>query len=121
MGRTASSATLPGLPGTVLQVEAHADHHTGRLRLRLTNSGDRPGRRHHQPPDVVEVADAYGNDQRIELHRTGQITIHTGHSGGWYDIALTTPSDASFSYQLAGRLESGARLTSDPQLGRSEG
>ena len=30
-----------------------------------------------------------------------------------------TPSDASFSYQLAGRLESGARLTSDPQLGRS--
>ena len=33
--------------------------------------------------------------------------------------ALATPGDSSFTYQLAGRLESGARLTSDPQLGRS--
>jgi hypothetical protein len=32
---------------------------------------------------------------------------------------LTTPSDPSFGYQLAGRLESAADLTSDPQLGRS--
>ena len=46
------------------------------------------------------------------------ITIDTGHSGGWYDIALSTPSEASFSYELAGRLESANRLTSDPQLGR---
>jgi hypothetical protein len=50
---------------------------------------------------------------------TAEIAIDTHHSGGWYDIALTTSSDPSFSYQLAGRLESGARLTSDPQLGRS--
>ena len=28
-----------------------------------------------------------------------------------------TPSDTSFAYQLAGRLESAGRLTSDPQLG----
>jgi phospholipase C len=108
-----------GTPATVLQVKAHADHDSGRLRLRVTDSGDRPGRRRHQPPVLVDVADAYGNDQQVELRRTGEITIHTGHSGGWYDIALTTPSDAGFSYQLAGRLESGARLTSDPQFGRS--
>jgi len=49
---------------------------------------------------------------------TKVITIDTRRSGGWYDIALSTPSDRSFSYQLAGRIESGARLTSDPQLGR---
>jgi len=48
-----------------------------------------------------------------------EIIIDTSHSGGWYDIALRTPSDARFSYQLAGRLESSARLTSDPQFGRS--
>jgi phospholipase C len=47
------------------------------------------------------------------------ITVDTGHSGGWYDIALTSPSDETFSYQLAGRLESAGRLTSDPQLGHS--
>jgi hypothetical protein len=39
--------------------------------------------------------------------------------GGWYDLTLTTQSDPTFSYQLAGRLESSSRLTSDPQLGRS--
>jgi phospholipase C len=110
-----------GSPATVLQVEPYAHHDTGRLRLRLTDSGDRSGRPHHhrRPPIVVNLADAYGTDQQIELHQTGEITIHTGHSGGWYDIALTTPSDSSFSYQLAGRVESGARLTSDPQFGRS--
>ena len=64
------------------------------------------------------LADAYGPDRHIKLHGTKEITIATRHSGGWYDIALTTRSDASFKYRLAGRLESGARLTSDPQLGR---
>jgi phospholipase C len=109
-----------GSPATVLQVvEVHGDHDTGKLRLQLTDGSGRPGGRHHRRPVVVDVADAYGTDQQIELHRTSQITIHPDHSGGWYDIALTTQSDASFSYQLAGRLESGARLTSDPQFGRS--
>ena len=41
------------------------------------------------------------------MQGTEEITIDTDHSGGWYDIALKTPSDPSFSYQLAGRLESG--------------
>ncbi|HEX3835067.1 MAG TPA: phospholipase C, phosphocholine-specific [Solirubrobacteraceae bacterium] len=108
-----------GTPATVLQVKAHVEHDTGRLRLRLIDSGDRPGRRRHQPPVLVDVADAYGNDQQVELRHSGEITIHTGHSGGWYDVALTTPSDAGFGYQLAGRLESRAGLTSDPQFGRS--
>jgi hypothetical protein len=53
------------------------------------------------------------------LDRTEEITIETHHSGGWYDIALTKENDPSFSYQIAGRLESGTGLTSDPQLGRS--
>jgi phospholipase C len=64
------------------------------------------------------VADAYGPDRRLRVHGTRNITIDTSHSGGWYDIALSAPSDPGFSHQLAGRLESGARLTSDPQLGR---
>jgi phospholipase C len=68
---------------------------------------------------VVKIADAYGPDRKVELHRVEEITVDTRHCGGWYDIALTTPTDATFSYQLAGRLESAARLTSDPQLGRS--
>ncbi len=108
-----------GSPATVLQVEAEGDDGTGKLRLRITDSGDRPAVSHHRPRVVIAVADAYGTDRHIALPGTGEITIDTRHSGGWYDIALSTQSDASFSYRLAGRLESDARLTSDPQLGRS--
>ena len=108
-----------GSPASVLQVEEHGDHDTGWLRLRLTDGGDRGGPGRNRRPVVLEVADAYGPDRRIEFDRFGEITIDTARSGGWYDIALTTPSDPSFSYQLAGRLESAGRLTSDPQLGRS--
>ena len=100
-----------GSPATVLRVEVRTDHTVGKLRLRLTDGGD-----HHRSPVVLDVADAYGPDRHIKLHDTREITIDTRHSGGWYDIALKTPSDPSFSYQLAGRLESGTRLTSDPQL-----
>jgi phospholipase C len=102
-----------GSPDTVVGVEVQTDHRAGTLRLRLTDGGG-----HHRRPVVVEMADAYGPDRHIKLHGTRAITIDTRHSGGWYDIALSTPSDASFGYQLAGRLESSARLTSDPQLGR---
>lgn len=100
-----------GSPATNLRVEERGDHDLGNLTLRLSHGG-------HPHQFVVKVADAYGPDRRITLHGTEEITIDTSHAGGWYDIALSTPSDASFSYQLAGRLESGARLTSDPQLGR---
>ena len=75
--------------------------------------------RHFSGPVVVDLADAYGTNRHITLRGTVEIIIDTSHSGGWYDIALRTPSDARFSYQLAGRLESSARLTSDPQFGRS--
>jgi phospholipase C len=104
-----------GSPGTTLQVEVHGDHGSGRLRLELTDT--RP--RHHRSPVTVSISDAYGPDHRVRVDGTEEITVDTHHSGGWYDIALSTPSDGSFAYQLAGRLESSARLTSDPQLGRS--
>jgi phospholipase C len=109
-----------GSPATVLSVEEHGDHGVGRLRLRIVSGDGRHGpRREHRHPTVVHVADAYGSDRTIELDVTEEITIDTHDSGGWYDIALTTPSDASFGYQVAGRLESAAQLTSDPQLGGS--
>jgi phospholipase C len=102
-----------GSPDTVVRVHAEADDRVGRVRLRLTAGGRRSRR-----PVVVEVADAYGPDRHVALQGTTQITIDTHRSGGWYDLTLTTPSDASFAYALAGRLESRGRLTSDPQLGR---
>jgi phospholipase C len=104
-----------GSPATELRVESSADHRSGRLTLRVAGAGDhRRGRR-----VVVEVTDAYGPDRRLELRGGEEIVVDTGHSGGWYDIALTTPTDPTFGHQLAGRLESAGHLTSDPQLGRA--
>jgi phospholipase C len=68
---------------------------------------------------IVDVADGYGDRQRIELEGATKLTFYAGLAGGWYDLALTAPSDPAFSYRLAGRLESSAALTSDPQLGRA--
>ncbi|MGH2881416.1 MAG: phospholipase domain-containing protein, partial [Solirubrobacteraceae bacterium] len=102
-----------GSPNTVVRVEVRTDPRAGLLGLRITG-----GSRRDHVPLILTVTDAYGPDRRIKVRGTSQITIDTRHSGGWYDIALSTPSDARFSYQLAGRVESGARLTSDPQLGR---
>jgi phospholipase C len=69
---------------------------------------------------VIDVIDAYGADRKIKCEGTAEIVVGTGHAGGWYDLSLSSPADASFSYKLAGRLESGRQLTSDPQLGLSE-
>ncbi len=88
----------------------HGDHDSGRLVLHVT--AERTG-----SPVVVEVTDAYGHDHQIRLRRRAELVIDTRGSGGWYDVLLTTPTDTSFRYQLAGRLESRGRLTSDPQLG----
>jgi phospholipase C len=104
-----------GSPDTVIRLDVHSDQGSGRLKLQLRLT-DRGG--HHRQPVVVDVADAYGRDRQIRLQGTTVIKIDTGRSGGWYDIALSTPSDPSFSYELAGRLESANQLTSDPQLSR---
>jgi phospholipase C len=110
-----------GSAATLLEVEARVDQRFGKLRLRLIERRDRHGggRRRHGPPIAVDVADTYGNDHRVEVHGTREITIDTRRSGGWYDVALTTQSDPGFRYQIAGRVEFDGRLTSDPQLGRS--
>jgi phospholipase C len=107
-----------GSPGTVVRVEADTDDRGGTLRIRVSTGRGSGNWDRHRRAITIGIADAYGRDRRITVQGTKVITIDTRHSGGWYDIALTTPSDPSFSYQLAGRIEFGARLTSDPQLGR---
>ena len=83
--------------------------------MRLRTAGiQRPG----SAPVTVAIVNAYGASQQLTLHQgAAELTVATGASGGWYDLALTCPTDLSFSYALAGRLESPGQLTSDPQLG----
>jgi phospholipase C len=104
-----------GSGSPALRVDVDSDHGPGRLRVRLQPQSG--GRRRQET--VVHIADAFGPDRTGRLRRGEELIVDTNRSGGWYDLALTTPGDSSFSYQLAGRLESAERLTSDPQLGRS--
>jgi phospholipase C len=106
-----------GSPATVVQVEVRAEPATGGLTVALVDGRGRTGAGGDHGPLRVDVADAYGSDRQIALNGAETFAVQTSHSGGWYDIALSTPSDAGFSYVLAGRLESSAELTSDPQLG----
>jgi phospholipase C len=96
-------------------VFARTDVRRGTVTLRVVDPGHRRGAR---APVVVAVADAYGPDRQLTLSGgEAEVTVATAASGGWYDLALSTPSDAAFAYALAGRLESDMPLTSDPQLG----
>ncbi len=79
-----------GSPATELRVETLADHRWGRLTLRIVNA-HRDRRRPRRL--VLAIAGAYGPDRRLELRGDAEITVDTDHAGGWYDIALTTPTD----------------------------
>jgi phospholipase C len=101
-----------GSPATELTVKTEADHRLGVLTVKIT------GPRHPRRRITLQLTDAYRSEREVELDGSEEITIDTGRSGGWYDLAITTTGDATFGYQLAGRLESLRALTSDPQLGR---
>ncbi len=104
-----------------MESDLHAED--GQLHLRLILAGDPPGPGHRaggwRGASGVHLADAYGPRRTIELRGTRDLTLDTNHAGGWYDLTLSTPQAAGFAVRLAGRLESAARLTSDPQLGTS--
>ena len=69
---------------------------------------------------TVDIADAYDAAQSVQVDGTRELVLVTGNQGGWYDVSLTSPHDSSFACQLAGRVESGADLTSDPQPGNPQ-
>ncbi len=94
----------------------------GSVKLRITAGARaiRP-RANLLHPVVVNVVDAYGGRlHESSVDRRAEIVVETGHARRLVrPRADRHPPTPSFSYQLAGRLESGGRLTSDPQLGRS--
>ncbi|MGX7678657.1 phosphocholine-specific phospholipase C [Jatrophihabitans sp. DSM 45814] len=101
-----------GTPALTLEVEI-APHGPSTLAVTLRLTGHRPGRVN------VRVADSYGKTRTVAVDgRPSTYVVDTDHTGGWYDLTLTTSADPDFAYQLAGRLETGRPLSSDPQLGR---
>jgi phospholipase C len=107
-----------GSPRTTIEVQEVMDLRAGTVKLLIRAGGPSAGHGHRRHPVTADVVDAYGGRSKVKGHGRAEIVVETRRTGGWYDLALTSPSDAGFTYQLAGRLESGRLLTSDPQLGR---
>ena len=108
-----------GSPATTIRVDVQR-----RPRQRQAAA---PDHRHQQARSQrLPLADGGQHRRRLwpgpadQAARHRRADVDTRRTGGWYDIALTTRSDPSFAYELAGRLESGHELTSDPQLGRAQ-
>jgi phospholipase C len=67
----------------------------------------------------VRVTDAYTGDTFKQTLHPGEAlerTWHLDHSHGWYDLTVTVESDASFSRQLAGHVETGNDSVTDPAI-----
>lgn len=94
--------------GVVITMNHHGDHAV----LDIINTTARPVR--------LDLADAYrSSTHRVELAagHTCQRRVHTGHTGGWYDVTLTRLDDTAFVRSFAGHVETGRHSISDPQLG----
>ncbi|MDQ4503071.1 phosphocholine-specific phospholipase C [Sinomonas sp. ASV322] len=66
----------------------------------------------------LKLVDAYGaGSQTLALNPGQAKTVVVPTQGGWYDLTVTS-ADSKLVRVLAGRLENGHALTSDPQLGR---
>jgi phospholipase C len=68
----------------------------------------------------VRIADTYSARARTIVLRVGakrQVEWELGRTGRWYDLIVTTATDADFRVQLAGRIENGRDSISDPALG----
>ena len=77
-------------------------------------------RNHGTANAEVSVLDAYtGNSVARYLHPgdTFEGELELGQFHGWYDLIVTVAGDSTFSYRLAGHVETGRDSFSDPALG----
>ncbi|WP_369046732.1 phosphocholine-specific phospholipase C [Sinomonas sp. P10A9] len=83
----------------------------GHAQFRITNAGSAAA--------ALTLKDAYGTGSQALALNPGQgKTVVIPTQGGWYDLTVTAAADPKLVRILAGRLEVGGQLTSDPQLGR---
>ena len=104
---TASNAA----PGD-LDVDLSYDRDDNSVVLRITNQARISAR--------VTVTSLYGNRKLIDTLPRGRALEKRWSlesSFGWYDLTVSTDSDAAFSRRFAGRLETGRDTYSDPALG----
>lgn len=87
------------------------------LELRQTEGG--VGLRYKgAEPIVVKHASYQNKGHVVELTPGKELFISLENSFGWYDLEITTPTDASFYHRYAGHIETGRSSQTDPLMGR---
>ncbi|WP_233831080.1 phosphocholine-specific phospholipase C [Paraburkholderia sp. ZP32-5] len=85
----------------------------GNLQLRLENVGNKRSQftivNAYDPKNVIHHAVRGGDNDTLYLD------LRNAH--GWYDLAITVDTDASFARRFAGHVETGKSSMSDPALG----
>jgi phospholipase C len=95
-----------------LDVDLFYDCDDNAVVLRITNQARVPVR--------ISVTSLYGNrkiNDTLARGRALEKRWSLKSSFGWYDLTVSTDSDASFQRRFAGRLETGRDGYSDPALG----
>jgi phospholipase C len=75
---------------------------------------------HGKTTEHVHVVEAYSGKTTtvwLEPHQSFEHFWQLQKSFGWYDLTVTTSSDASFQRQLAGHVETGKDSVTDPAIG----
>ncbi|MFI6829734.1 phosphocholine-specific phospholipase C [Kribbella sp. NPDC050241] len=98
--------TFQGKPATGLEITARENARTGNVDLTLTSDTARR----------VTITSAYGGKpQRLDL-RPGKTTHTIDTTEHWYDVTVTTTTDATYTRRLAGHAETGIPGRSDPAI-----
>ncbi|CAD6509973.1 phosphocholine-specific phospholipase C [Paraburkholderia sabiae] len=104
-------STASGTSTTHLEIEARHDRSSNELRLRLMNTGG-------TACTFVVTANAYRRDGpwTFSVPARGEIPTRwpVSTSGNWYDFSVTVAGQPAFLRRVAGRIETGRDLVSDP-------
>lgn len=96
------------------QLGVHVTYHKERdgVTLTLTNTGELPA--------DLSVTNVYSG-KAVSVHLNAgdrdERTYELHPTFGWYDFVITSDSDSTFRYQLAGHLETGEESRTDPAIG----
>ena len=77
-------------------------------------------RNHGSSDHKLSILDAYSGKTQTRVVHSKNTATYVGQlhkSFGWYDLVVTSESDASFTRQLAGHVETGRPSVTDPAIG----
>jgi phospholipase C len=108
--RTFAGGLAPGSAN--LTVQTIYDRNAESVALVIRNDGS--------SSQKVNIVDAYSGKTQtrmVQPQNSATYVSQSHKSFGWYDLTVTTESDASFVRQLAGHVETGRPSVTDPAIG----